>query len=117
MEVQAPRNPTAAIPLVVLLSLLVYPGIGHLLLGRRGQALLLAALFTLATLGVLYDNQHLAAEVAQLLAQAQQAAERGEVWVPTVPRPVFGPWSLVSGAVWLGAAIHAGKLAAKARQA
>ncbi len=100
--------------LVVLVSMLGYPGAGHLFLGKKWLGCGLALLFTLATVGVLRELWPLVPEMMKLARMAAGNAEAFTIPVfPDLQRT--GIWSSLSGLVWVGAGVHSGWLASRAR--
>lgn len=98
---------------VVLLSLFVYPGSGHLMLGRKREAAIFAGIFTLATLGVLYEISQM---IPELMRVVQESVDMGgALTIPQMPNlPRAGLWTTLTGAIWTVCAVHAGIVSARA---
>lgn len=107
LESREPKG--APTPLfVVLVSLFGYPGAGHLLLGRRQEAFFFGSLFTVASLGLLYEIWVILPALYSLL---RQAVELQALTLATLPVPDLsrvGLWVLLSGGLWLVCGIHSG---------
>lgn len=100
---------------VAAVSLFGYPGAGHFLVGRQRQGIAFGVLFTLATLGVVFELWTLIPELLKLLRQLVDMQEA--ITLPQMPNlPRIALWTGVSGAVWLASAVHSALLA-KERQA
>lgn len=94
----------------VLASLFGYPGVGHLLLGKKRQGILFALLFTASSLGLVYEIWLLVPELLQLLRQAVDM--QPTLTMPKLDNlPRTGIWIVLSGGFWIGSAVHSGLLA------
>lgn len=98
---------------VVLVSLFGYPGAGHLMLGRKREGIVFATLFTLATLGVVYEIWFM---VPELLKLVRQSVDMGEaLTIPHLPNlGRTGLWSVLTGGIWISCGAHSGMVAAQA---
>lgn len=97
-----PLKPWAA----VLITLFVYPGVAHFMLGARKAGAVLLLLFTLLTGGLLYEI-FLLAKPLLLLMLKSKPMETTVDW----PRILF--WIVGSSLLWVGGALHSGWLASQ----
>lgn len=99
---------------VALVSLFGYPGVGHLMVGARKTGVSIILMFTVLTVGVLIEIWVM---VRPLLALYQQGA-LGDILVGQgltgLPLPTWWRlllWLVLTGAVWVGSAVHSFALA------
>lgn len=111
---QAPAEDKAPNPLVVVLvSLFGYPGAGHMMLGRKREGAIFATLFTVATLGVLYEISSLLPEILKLVRQSVDMEEA--LTIPQLPNlPRTGLWTILTGGIWMLCGAHSGIAASQA---
>ena len=92
------------------MSLFGYPGAGHFLVGQKRQGIAYAALFTLTTLGVVYELWELLPELLKLMKQMVDMQEA--FTIPSMPNlPRMALWIVLSTGFWVAAAVHAAILA------
>ena len=99
-EEKGPPSPL----MVLLLSLFGYPGVGHFMCGRKKMGTLVVVVFTVLTLGIIYEMLLLAGPLLQLMTQG----------VPLEVSPNWtriGFWVVSTTVVGLGSGLHAYGLA------
>ena len=97
-------------PYMVLgFSLLGYPGVGHVMVGKKALGGVIMALFTLLTVGLLYEMYVTFAPVVRAYSDPDALSELSVHW----GRVLF--WIGSTGGLWLGSGVHAMLLARKAQ--
>jgi hypothetical protein len=100
---------------IVMVSLFGYPGAGHLMLGNKRAGALFAVLFTLASLGVVYEIWYLVPEILKLVRQAVDMQEA--LTIPQLPNlPRMGLWIALTGAIWISSGVHSAMMAQQVRK-
>jgi hypothetical protein len=98
-------------PLMVLvMSLLGYPGVGHLMVGMKKLGIGIIVVFTGLTLGVIYEMFAIGAPIVR----AYSTGIPPEISVNWA-RVAF--WVISTGVVWIGSGLHAMAIAGSRKKA